>query len=209
MVSRHRNIRKWVGLLTVLCVLQIYVFAGSTDAPTLPVSRAAASPQVGATLKTTNNQPITVNGNSVKSGTTVLSGASLETPAGVGATVKMDGFAVLDMSPDTELTLEFTPGGPVTVTLKRGCVALATMGDAEGTIILPDGGTVKTGDRKYAEVCHPRREGAPAVIPGAGGSAGAASHTGLVLAVLLGATGGTVIGLVLPGRGENPSPSTP
>ena len=209
MVSRYRNIGKWVALLTVFCVLQIYVFAGSTESPTLIESSVAQSPQVGATLKTTNNQPVTVNGNSVEPGTTVLSGSSIETPSGVGATLKMDGFAVLDMSPDTELTVEFTPGGPVTVTLKRGCVALATMGDAEGTIITPDGGIVKTGERKYAEVCHPRRAGGPAVIPGAGGSAGAGVSTGLVLAVLLGATGGTVAGLSLPARGENPSPSAP
>lgn len=209
MVSRYRNIGKWVALVTVLCVLQIYVFAGSTGSPTLIASSAAPSPQVGATLKTTNNQPITVNGNSVKPGTTVLSGSSMQTPAGVGATLQMGGYAVLDMAPDTELTVEFAPGGPVTVTLKRGCVALATMGDAEGTIITPDGGTVKTGERKYAEVCHPRREGPPAVIPGAGGSVGAGVSTGLVLAILLGATGGTVIGLSLPSRGENPSQSTP
>jgi len=208
MISGHQNIRQWVGLLTVLCVLQIYVIAGPTDSPTLVESSVVRGPQVGATLKTTNNQPITVNGNSVKGGTTVLSGASIMTPAGVGATLQM-GFAVLDVSPDTELTLEFTPGGPVTVTLKRGCVALATTGDAEGTIITPDGGTVKTGDRKFAEVCHPRREGAPGVIPGAGGTAGAGGSNGLVLAVLLGATGGTVVGLLLTGRGDNPSQSAP
>ncbi|HKQ51078.1 MAG TPA: hypothetical protein VJT74_01825 [Pyrinomonadaceae bacterium] len=163
---------------------------------------AAASQQVGAMLQTTRNQPVTVNGNSVASGTTVLPGSSIETPAGVGATLQM-GFAVLDMSPETEVTLEFSPGGPVTVTLKRGCVVLRTMGDAEGTIITPDGGTVKTGDDKRAEVCHPRRDGAPPVPPGAGG------HNGLVLAVLLGATAGAFFGLLLPGRGENPSQSTP
>jgi hypothetical protein len=209
MVSRYGKIGKWVALLTALCVLQIYVFAGSTDSPALTESSAAPSQQTGATLKTTNNQPVSVNGNSVKPGTTVLSGASIETPAGVGATLQMGSFAVLDISPDTELTVEFTPGGPVTVTLKRGCVVLRTTGDAEGTIITPDGGTVKTGDNKRAEVCHPRRDGLPGAIPGAGGSAGAGSHTGLILAVLLGATGGTVAGLVLPGRGENPSPSAP
>ncbi len=203
MVSRHRNIQKWVGLLTVLCVLQIYVFAGSADSPTLTESRAAASPQVGATIKTTRNQPVIVNGNSVKTGTTVLSGSSIETPAGVGATLQM-GFAVLDMSPDTELTIEFTPGGPVTVTLKRGCVVLRTMGDAEGTIIKPDGSTVKTGDDKRAEVCHPTRGGSPPVTPGAGGISNLA-----VLAGLLGATGATFLALALPGRGENPSPSAP
>ncbi len=202
MASRYQNFRKWVGLLTVLCVMQIYVFAGSTDSPTRTESSAALSPQTGATLKTTNNQPVVVNGNSVKPGTTVLPGSSIITPDGVGATINM-GFAVLDMSPDTELTLEFTPGGPVTVTLKRGCVVLRTTGDAEGTIITPDGGTVKTGDDKRAEVCHPRRGGLPAGTPGAGGS-----HLG-VLAVLLGATGATFLALLLPGRGENPSPSAP
>jgi hypothetical protein len=202
MASRHQDIRKWIGLLTVVCVMRIYVFAGSADSLPRTESRVAQNPQAGATLKTTNNQPVIVNGNSVKPGTTVLPGSSVETPAGVGADINM-GFAVLDMSPDTELTLEFTPGGPVTVTLKRGCVVLRTMGDAEGTIITPDGGAVKTRDNKRAEVCHPRRAGSPAGTPGAGGS-----NLG-VLAVLLGATGGTLLALLLPGRGENPSPSAP
>ena len=204
MVSRYRNIGKWIALVTVFCVLQIYVFAGSTASPTLIESSVARNPQTGATLKTTNNQPVIVNGNSVTPGTTILPGSSIVTPDGVGATINMGDFAVLEMSPDTELTLEFTPGGPVTVTLKRGCVVLRTMGDAEGTIIKPDGSTVKTGDDHRAEVCH-RRAGVPPVIPGAG----AGISTGLVLAILLGATGGTFAGLVLPGRGENPSPSAP
>src|SRR5215204_207977 len=100
MVSRYQDIRKWVGLLTVLCVLQIYVFAGASDSLARIESSVAASMQTGATLKTTNNQPVIVNGNSVKPGTTVLPGSSIETPSGVGATLQL-GFAVLDMSPET------------------------------------------------------------------------------------------------------------
>jgi hypothetical protein len=202
MASRHRDVGKWVALLTVLCLMQAYVFAGPTGSPTFIESSVAASQQVGATLKTTGNQPVTVNGNSAGSGTTVLPGASIETPAGVGATLQM-GFAVLDISPDTELSVDFSPGGPVTVTLKRGCVVLRTTGDAEGTIITPDGGTVKTGDDKRAEVCHNRRG------PTGGTQGGGGVSNGAILALLAGATAATFVALLLPGRGENPSPSAP
>jgi hypothetical protein len=201
MIPTYRNILRFVALLLALCVAQVYVFAG----PVVPVVNSAVvfSPQTGGTLSTTGNKPVTVNGNRVGAGTTVLPNSSIETPEGVSATVQL-GFAEVVVSPNAEIVLDFKPGTEVTVTLKRGCVVIKTVGDAQGTIIKPDGTTVATGTGRVANACD--REGGMPVV----GTVGASGIDKALLAVLLvGAAGATVAALTLAGRGFNPSPSTP
>jgi hypothetical protein len=201
MIPTYRHILRFVALLMALCVAQVYVFAG----PVVPVANAAAafSPQTGGTLSTTGNKPVTVNGNRVGAGTTVLPNSSIETPEGVSATVQL-GFAEVVVSPNAEIVLDFKPGTEVTVTLKRGCVVIKTVGDAQGTIIKPDGTTVATGTGRVANACD--REGGMPVV----GTVGASGIDKALLAVLLvGAAGAAVAALTLAGRGFNPSPSTP
>jgi hypothetical protein len=201
MIPTYRNILRFVALLLALCVAQVYVFAG----PVVPVTNSAAafSPQTGGTLSTTGNKPVTVNGNRVGAGTTVLPNSSIETPEGISATVQL-GFAEVVVSPNADIVLDFKPGTEVTVTLKRGCVVIKTVGDAQGTIIKPDGTTVATGTGKVANACD--REGGMPVV----GTVGAGGIDKALLAVLLvGAAGAAVAALTLAGRGFNPSPSTP
>jgi hypothetical protein len=201
MIPTYRHILRFVALLMALCVAQVYVFAG----PVVPVvnSAVAPSPQTGGTLSTTGNKPVTVNGNRVGAGTTVLPNSSIETPEGVSATVQL-GFAEVVVSPNAEIVLDFKPGTEVTVTLKRGCVVIKTVGDAQGTIIKPDGTTVATGTGRVANACD--RDGGMPVV----GTASVGGIDKALLAVLLvGAAGATVAALTLAGRGFNPSPSTP
>lgn len=193
MVSRHQKMLKGVALLTAVCLMQVYVFAGPT-----------ARPQTGATLKTTNNQPVTVNGNSVTPGTTILSGSTIITPAGVAATLNLD-CTTLDITPDSEVTVEFTSDGNVKVTLKRGCATLKTCGDSSGVIIAPDGTTTETGKKKRAAVCFPLGSTAPVVA--AGGLGVVPSY--LVPILLFAGTAGVIGAIVLATRGENPSTSSP
>jgi len=202
MSPTHGKILRVAALLTAFCVAQVYVFAG-------PVGGApAVQPQTGGTLKTTDNRPVLVNGNSVRGGTTVLPNSSVETPAGVGATVQL-GFAEVDISPGSELVLDFTPGKDVTVTLKRGCVVIKTQGDAQGTIVRPDGTTVATGEGRVANACD--RVGAVAPVATAGGPvAGVGVVSGPALALLLISAGAVTFGaLAVAARGFNPSPSNP
>jgi hypothetical protein len=201
MIPTYRHILRFVALLMALCVAQVYVFAG----PVVPVANSAAafSPQTGGTLSTTGNKPVTVNGNRVGAGTTVLPNSSIETPEAVSATVQL-GFAEVVVSPNAEIVLDFKPGTEVTVTLKRGCVVIKTVGDAQGTIIKPDGTTVATGTGRVANACD--REGGMPVV----GTVGASGIDKALLAVLLiGAAGAAVAALTLAGRGMNPSPSNP
>ncbi|HZT59160.1 MAG TPA: hypothetical protein VFA21_11080 [Pyrinomonadaceae bacterium] len=197
MFSTRRNIFRAVALFTAVCVAHVCVFAATPDP-------AAIVQQTGGTLSTTNNQPVTVNGNSVKPGTTVLTGSTVETPAGIGATIEL-GFAELQISPGTELVLDFTPGASVKVTLRHGCVSLRVQGDAQGTIITPAGTSVPTGDKKFAQVCDDHGGGTPVVNPGP--AVGASGINKTVLALLLVGTSSVVVALIL--RGRNPSPSNP
>jgi hypothetical protein len=193
----YRNLFRLAALLTAVCVAQVYVFAA-------PV----VTPQTGGTLKTTDNKPVIVNGNRAAGGTTILPNTAIETPAGTAATVQL-GFAEVSISPGSDIVLDFTPGTDVTVTLKRGCVSITTVGGAQGMIIRPDGTNVATGDRHVANACD--REGAaPPVNPGTAGAAAGSGINKFALAVLfIGAGAAAVAALTLAGRGFNPSPSNP
>ena len=189
MTARYMNILRPVSLFTLICVLHIYVVA---------VPNATPAPQASGTLKTTNNQPITVNGNSVTPGTTILSGASIQTPPGVAATLNL-GFATIEIAPDSDVLVEFTADGNVKVTMRKGCVTVKTQGNANGSIVSPDGTTTNTGNDHKAEVCYPAK-------PGGGGGGG---FNGTLAALLIAGGGATALIIALATRGGNPSPSTP
>ena len=203
MTPTYRNLFRAAALVTALCVAQVYAFAGPV------VSTVGVfTPQTGGTLKTTDNKPVTVNGNSVGGGTTVLPNSSIQTPAGTAATVQL-GFAEVSISPDADLVLDFTPGKDVTVTLKRGCVVITTKDDnVQGMIIRPDGTSVATGTGRVANACD--RAGAAPWTPGAstGATVGGISHA-LLNVLIVSASVVTIGTIALVTRGGNPSPSNP
>lgn len=96
----------------------------------------AAAPPMGK-LKTRNNKPITVNGHKSVSGTTLLSGSTLQSPDKVGATVDLGTMGRLDIAPKTDLTLTFHDA-VVTVQLRSGYVVLTTNKGICGTVITSD-----------------------------------------------------------------------
>jgi hypothetical protein len=207
MTPTHRNIFRVAALLMAFCVANVYVFAGPV-VPVVTETDTTYAPQTGGTLTTTDNKQVTVNGNRVGAGTTVLPNSSIETPSGVGATVQL-GFAEVTIAPGSDIVLDFQPGTEVTVTLKRGCVVIRTQGNATGMIIRPDGTSVATGTGKVANACD--REGA-AVPAGSGGgvaTVGGGINKGLLAVLFIGAGAATVAALTLAGRGFNPSPSNP
>ena len=193
MIPTYRNFFRLAALLVAVCVAQVYVFAA-------PV----VTPQAGGTLKTTDNKPVIVNGNRAAGGTTILPNTSIQTPAGVGATVQL-GFAEVSMRPGSDIVLDFTPDKDVTVTLKHGCVSITTVGDAQGMIIRPDGTNVATGTGHVANACDQATTTTPPVATTGGG--GINSFGLAVLFVAAGAA--AVAALTLASRGFNPSPSNP
>jgi len=202
MIPTYRNIFRVAALFTALCVAQVYVFAG----PVVTVDNSTLSPQTGGTLSTSGNKPVTINGNRVGSGTTVLPNSSIQTPDGVSATVQL-GYAEVVISADADVVLDFKPGTEVSVTLRRGCVVIRILngGSAQGTIVKPDGTTVATGTDRVANACD--RDGGTPVVGTTAGVGGI--NKGLLAVLFVAAGAATVTALTLAGRGFNPSPSNP
>jgi hypothetical protein len=141
---------------------------------------AGAEPQaIVARLATRANRPILVNGAGAASGAIILTGATLETPDQVGATIDLGSLGILDVAPNTKLMLDFDQNGNVKVTLAVGCVIMRHkkgMGEAE--IDTPAGPAAKTEKRKRGllDVCFPPGATQPIVNQGAASSAGAGAQ---------------------------------
>jgi hypothetical protein len=86
----------------------------------------AGSPQrvITGRLSTKNNQPITVNGNSAGSGSTILTGATIETPDQVSATIDLGDGGTVELQPNSKIQLDYDINGNVRVKAIRGCAVV-------------------------------------------------------------------------------------
>jgi hypothetical protein len=182
-------------------------------------------------LTTRGNNPVTVNGNSARSGETVFSGQSIQTPEGVGATVNLPGIGRVDIAPNTNLTLTFA-AGRVHLALASGCAIITANRGNAGSV--ESGGTTERteGDQGGAiDVCaSPTPGGAPVVGQGAASAAGAGASGGgaaattaaggggggfgttrniLLLSALAAGAGAAAVIATPCRRGRNPSPGEP
>jgi hypothetical protein len=177
---------------------QLYVQAGSPNPAPPP-----GTPQrpVTARLITKNNQPITVNGNSMGTGGTLLTGATIETPDQVGATIDLGDAGVIELQPGSKIQLDFDANGNVRVKVIRGCaVARKKTNVLPGEIeIYTDTASEKTDKKRpHMGFC---------ILPNGGLTP---FSTGLTAAEQGGIGGGIAGGIllaVLLSRGSNPSPA--
>ncbi len=194
---------------------------------------ALAAPQIAGKLITSGNLPITVNGNSTQGGSTILSGAVIETPDNVSATIQVGDLGELELGPGSLAVIEFS-GNNIKVTLKRGCGALQTNKGTTGSIVNEQGKVFATNSsaeegivgepdyqklnnvaaesdgtkRRRFPVCGVLFGGNPAVttapVPTVGGGLSGAA----IGAVLAGIGGAAIIGGII-GFGGDASPSSP
>jgi hypothetical protein len=221
MNSRQKRVTSAIALFLVFSTTQVYVgisFAGPQ--PSI-VRLEVASPlpqQATAVLSTDGNKPITLNGTPAIGGATLLSGASIETPPGVGGSVNLGTLGWLKIDPNTKLSLEFQTGR-VRLMLLQGCVAVHTKKGTSSEVDTLQGVAARNDDSKdgLATACAPGSVpvGAGAGAGAGGAGAGAAAGGGGLLGL---GTAGTIAVAVLAGtfvvapiatRGRNPSPSAP
>jgi hypothetical protein len=215
MTSTFQKTFKATALFLVFSIFQVLV-VGVSAAPT-PMQDG-----VKGKLRTTGNQNIIINGNAASNGHTVLTGAMIETPQGVGATINLSSLGSIDFSPGSRAEVTFSDG-QIRVLLIQGCVIVHTRLGTYGEIATPQGkATSNDPVRKEAatlDVCNPAGAPAPIINQGAaanaGAGAGAAGTTERVGAgwIFFGGAGlVTLIALavIIPcERGTNPSPSDP
>jgi hypothetical protein len=225
MTSKRQRAASAIALVLIFSISQIYVQAslgGKNSAATNPAGATAA--RTGK-LTTSGNNPINVNGNSTKPGTTILSGSTLLTPAGVGASVQIGKLGLLRMAPETSLTISFE-GSTIDVTLSSGYATLTTGPGVKGSITTPDGKTERAESNKLSTIVGKAVQNdddddddkkKAAGILGSGSDEGvgvlggisndAARAFGLI--VLGGATAAAVIVVATDDRGNNPSTLAP
>lgn len=204
MSLRNKKAFRAIALLLAFSVTQVYVHADLVNPRVAVAVNGVVMMPVQATAKlvTRGNQSILVNGNPSTTGATILTGAEIETPEAVGATVNLGPLGSLDLAPNSRVRLEFSEG-TVRVTLVSGCAILRTKRKTEGTIVTSLGDAGKTDVTKdgVLDVCFPAGATSPVVNQGAaanagagtaGGAAtgGAASGTGAATGETVGAGGG-------------------
>lgn len=178
MISKYERTIKAGALFLVFCVSPAYVQANLTEpAMTTPgaASNMAPGGELAGRLTTRRNKFILVNGNRVGSGATILSGAQLQTPDGVGATVLLPATGKIDIAPKTNLTVAFHKGH-VGISLAAGCLILTTDAGTKGAVKTPQGTTQITGPAESAsvDICAGEPGAASPVLgQGAAASAGA------------------------------------
>ena len=221
MSPRQQKAFKALAVFLAFSFAQVYVQTSFADP--VPGTPVPIPQQFVARLATRGNAPITVNGASASGGATILTGATIETPDQVGATINLGSLGTLDIAPNTKLTLEFDRNGNVKVKLISGCVILKTKKGTNGEVEVPTGSAGKT-DKKGAgalDVCFPVGASGPTTGAGAaaaagagagGGAAGGAAAGGLfglgvpATVAILGGAGGVVVAIIIANHGSNPSP---
>src|ERR1043166_506878 len=201
MTKQHRSISKVIAAFLAVAVVQICIQL-SFAAPVVPQ-------QFIARLTTTGNQPITVNNASAASGASLLTGATIETPAAVSATIDLGALGTVELQPNSSIQLDFDDNGNVRVKVLRGCVMIKKSGPGSGEMYTAEGASEKTNSSRPAMgFCYLNGGLNPlgqATAAAAGGGEGLS--TGGLAAVIAGG-GALAAGLILAvhGGGGNPSP---
>jgi hypothetical protein len=130
------KLSKTIALVFVTCAFQVHVMSG---------------PRLMGTLRTSNNKPVLVNGNKAGSGTTIISGARIQCPDKIGATVDLGSLGQLDIAANSDLTLGFA-ASEVSVQLRSGYVVLTTNKGITGTVTTTEGTVFRTDPSKVSSV---------------------------------------------------------
>lgn len=222
MTTRYQKAFSAIALFLIFSISHVYVQASLLASNAASESRAATALVPSGKLATRSGNLIRLNGNDVVSGTTILSGARIQTPAEGGATVQLGQLGKVELAPSTDLTLTFGQSN-VDVKLGSGYVALTTLKGIDGSMVTPNGAVTKNDPSTVSTLVGKTDENAAAPAQGnsgnqGGGAGGNGGGTGLFgLSNAAARTFGlTVLGIAIAiavieahhhGRGINPSPA--
>ncbi|HYX30105.1 MAG TPA: hypothetical protein VE863_16305 [Pyrinomonadaceae bacterium] len=122
---------KVLALGMLIAVMNVYVFAGS---------EAGNGKTLLGKLITTSNRPVIVNGGEAITGSVIVSGAELTTPAASGAIVELNSLGTVVVSPSSNVILTFDSKS-VQANVLSGFASVATAEGVNGTVVgLPANG---------------------------------------------------------------------
>jgi hypothetical protein len=200
MSLRQRKGLKAIAILSAFCLAQICVHGAL---PATTAGGGVPQRQITARLSTKNNQPITVNGNQVGTGATLLTGATIETPDQVSGVIDLGDAGVVEIQPGSKIQLDFDENGNVRVKVIRGCAVTK-----KKTNVLPGEMELYT-DVASEKTDKKRRHVGGCILPnGQLGSLGSGISGATIVGVAVATTGGVIIGTEL-SRGGTMSGSAP
>jgi len=207
MTNQRRSGSRAIAVFLAFALVQVFIqlsFAAPAPGPAVPQ-------QFIARLTTTGNQPITVNNASAASGASLLTGATIETPAAVSATIDLGALGTIELQPNSSIQLDFDDSGNVRVKVLRGCVKINKKGPGVAEAYTAEGASEKTNsNRSGLGFCYLNGGlnpvGQTAAVVG-GGAGGEGIGTATLVAILAGG-GALAAGLIwaFHGGGGNPSP---
>jgi hypothetical protein len=236
---KDRKALKALALFLVFCLTQVYVHT-TLAGPALMKKTGFATmlpPQaITARLTTRGNQSVMVNGTNASTGASILTGATIETGDGVGATVNLGPLGSIDLAPNTKVEIQFDNDG-LKLKLFVGCTVVrnkkgkkAEISTDQGVAIRDEGSTSAPGGGVPLDVCYPSGAPNPIVNQGAAANAGAGAGPNIPVAgataaggesgglfglgtvgtvLLIGGIGAAIAIPIILTRGDNPSPGRP
>lgn len=120
-----------LSALLLISVVNIYVFAAGA------ASSSSTKLMMGK-LVTMSNRPVVVNGAEAITGTIILSGAQITTPAANIATVQLDNLGTVTVAPSSNVSVNFDSQS-VNVRIISGDAMLSTATGVKGTVINANG----------------------------------------------------------------------
>src|SRR5215831_2325110 len=197
---RRKKIAKTIAIFFAFTLAQIYV---NGALPGTTTGGGTPQRQITARLTTRNNQPITVNGNQLGTGATLVTGATVETPDQVSGVIDLGDAGVVEIQPNSTIKLDFDENGNVRVKVIRGCTVVR-----KKTNVLPGEMELYT-DAANEKTDKKRRHVAGCLLPNGQLGALGGGISGLTLAGI--AIGGGTAGIIVAAltRGGTLSGSTP
>jgi hypothetical protein len=210
---------KAIAVFVAFAVAQISIqlsFASTVS----PSYAMLVQQQLIVRVSTSGNRPILVNGNSTASGGSLATGAIIETPDGISATIDLGPLGTLDLAPNSKVVLDFdcppappvgTEAEPCKVKVKvlAGCVVMKTKKGTQGQIDTEQQEKVQESNKGGGAPLNFCAAGAAAAAAGAAATAGGIGAGTIAAAVIAGGllAGGLIFGFS--GGGTNPSPGAP
>lgn len=181
MFTVHQNLFRSMTVGLIYCLVSFYIFSATPGS--IVSAQTPASQMVTGILDISGAKFVLLNGNKTPKGTTVLSGAQLETENANGAMVTFDRLGRIEVGCRSSVKLNFT-AERVEVTVLSGFARLVTNQGIMGTLITPDAMELKTDaslptstvETSTQNPCGPL---VFAAVPAAGAAAGVATTGGL------------------------------
>jgi hypothetical protein len=211
MSLRQRKGFKAIAVFLAFAFAQVYVQTSFAGPGATRVSMPLPQRFV-ARLTIRGGPSATVNGASASSGATVLTGATIETPDQVSATLDLGPLGTVELQPNSAIQIDFSDDGNVRVKVLRGCVAIKKRGPGEAEAYTAEGASEKTNNkRKAMGFCYAQGNLNPLSSVGAataaGGGGGGLFGLGTAATVaILGGGGAIVVIAIIATHGSNPSP---